>query len=93
MFFLKLYFISYQFCTQFQFLGFNNQYDAPIFQIEDGCQPPVELASKDRNIIAATFTTFLLKNIGKIIHVIFCGNTNEPLQLKYKFEHFKKEVH
>ncbi len=50
---------------QFQFLGYNNQLDAPVFQIDDGCQPPVELASRDRNIIAATFTTFLLKNIGE----------------------------
>lgn len=37
---------------------------APAFYIEDGAQPPIELASKDRNVIAATFTHFLLKNIG-----------------------------
>lgn len=39
-------------------------YEAPVFVVEDGSQPPVELAAKDRNIIAATFTNFLLKNIG-----------------------------
>lgn len=36
----------------------------PVFIIDDGSQPKIELASKDRNIIAATFTHFLLKNIG-----------------------------
>lgn len=36
----------------------------PIFLIDDGTQPKIEMASKDRNIIAATFTHFLLKNIG-----------------------------
>lgn len=40
-----------------------NQY-GPVFIIDDGCQPKIEIASKDRNIIAATFTHFLLKNIG-----------------------------
>lgn len=51
--------------TKFYFNGYNNQYDnAPIFTIDDGSQPPVVLAAKERNIIAATFTNFLLKNIG-----------------------------
>lgn len=36
----------------------------PVFIIDDGSQPKIELASKDRDIIAATFTHFLLKNIG-----------------------------
>jgi hypothetical protein len=35
-----------------------------IFTIDDGSQPKIELASKDRNLIAATFTHFLIKNIG-----------------------------
>lgn len=35
-----------------------------MFLIDDGSQPRIELASRDRNIIAATFTHFLLKNIG-----------------------------
>lgn len=32
--------------------------------IDDGSQPKIELSSKDRNLIAATFTHFLIKNIG-----------------------------
>lgn len=40
--------------------------------IDDGCQQEVELISPDRNIIAATFTQFLLKNIGKkVFHFSF----------------------
>ena len=41
-----------------------------MFMIDDGSQPPVELAAKDRNIIAATFTNFLLKNIGRCPNVL-----------------------
>ena len=36
-----------------------------MFTIDDGAQAPVILAAKDRSIIAATFTKFLLRNIGK----------------------------
>ncbi|KAI0220593.1 Apoptosis-resistant E3 ubiquitin protein ligase 1 [Lamellibrachia satsuma] len=50
--------------TKFQFLGHSNQYHAPVVVIDDGCQAPVVLATKDRNIIAACFTNFLLNNIG-----------------------------
>lgn len=32
--------------------------------MDDGCQPKIELISKDRNVIAATFAQFLLKNMG-----------------------------
>lgn len=50
---------------QFHFDCSNNQYDGyDSFSIDDGCQPPVELISLYRDIIAATFTLFLLKNIG-----------------------------
>ncbi|XP_021704031.1 apoptosis-resistant E3 ubiquitin protein ligase 1 isoform X1 [Aedes aegypti] len=54
--------------TKFHFLPpsniqVNNSHGA-IFIIDDGCQPKIELASKERNVIAATFTHFLLKNIG-----------------------------
>lgn len=35
-----------------------------IFVIDDGSQPKIELSSRDRNLIAATFTHFLIKNIG-----------------------------
>lgn len=35
-----------------------------VFIIDDGSQPKIELSSKDRNLIAATFTHFLIKNIG-----------------------------
>jgi hypothetical protein len=34
--------------------------------VDDGCQPKVELIAKDRNVIAATFIHFLLKNIGTV---------------------------
>ncbi|XP_071079014.1 apoptosis-resistant E3 ubiquitin protein ligase 1-like [Haliotis cracherodii] len=60
----KLY--AFRVCpsTKFHFNGFNNQYEAPVFTIDDGAQPPIVLVAKDRNIIAATFTNYLLKNIG-----------------------------
>ncbi|ELT91789.1 hypothetical protein CAPTEDRAFT_203657, partial [Capitella teleta] len=50
--------------TKFQFLGLDRHYDTPTLLIEDGCQAPVEIASKDRDVIASVFTIFLLKNIG-----------------------------
>ncbi|XP_059144171.1 apoptosis-resistant E3 ubiquitin protein ligase 1-like [Physella acuta] len=50
--------------TKFIFNGVSNQFDAPTFVIEDGSQQSVELAAQDRNIIAATFSSFLLKSIG-----------------------------
>lgn len=51
--------------TKFHFLPqMVTQLHGPVFVIDDGAQPKIELASKDRNIIAATFTHFLLKNIG-----------------------------
>lgn len=40
------------------------QSNNPVFIIDDGSQPKIELSSKDRNVITATFTHFLLKNIG-----------------------------
>ena len=40
-----------------------------MFTIDDGAQAPVILAAKTRSIIAATFTKFLLKNIGRCIIV------------------------
>ncbi|XP_030382842.1 apoptosis-resistant E3 ubiquitin protein ligase 1 isoform X4 [Scaptodrosophila lebanonensis] len=51
--------------TKFHFLPqLVTQLHGPVFIIDDGAQPRIELASRDRNIIAATFTHFLLKNIG-----------------------------
>lgn len=44
----------------------NNQHNHPSFIVDDGCQPKVELVAKDRNVIAATFIHFLLKNIGTV---------------------------
>ncbi|GLV39987.1 uncharacterized protein CBL_10882 [Carabus blaptoides fortunei] len=41
----------------------NDNYGSP-FIVDDGCQPKIELVSKERNVIAATFTQFLLKNMG-----------------------------
>lgn len=52
-------------CLQFHFLPPSNlQTSGQVFIIDDGSQPKIELSSKDRNVIAATFTHFLLKNIG-----------------------------
>ncbi|KAG5675377.1 hypothetical protein PVAND_005286 [Polypedilum vanderplanki] len=42
----------------------SNSSNGTIFIIDDGSQPKIELSSKDRNLIAATFTHFLIKNIG-----------------------------
>ncbi|XP_070577251.1 apoptosis-resistant E3 ubiquitin protein ligase 1-like isoform X2 [Ptychodera flava] len=50
--------------TKFQFNGVNNECGHPMFAIDDGAQPPIDLASKERDLLAATFTQFLLKNIG-----------------------------
>ncbi|KAG8182939.1 hypothetical protein JTE90_010568 [Oedothorax gibbosus] len=51
--------------TKFKFQGTKNGFQGePTLVIDDGCQQEVELISNDRNIIAATFTQFLLKNIG-----------------------------
>lgn len=51
--------------TKFHFLPqLPTHVHGPIFIIDDGSQPKIELASRDRSIIAATFTHFLLKNIG-----------------------------
>jgi hypothetical protein len=40
--------------------------------VDDGCQPKVELVAKDRNVIAATFIHFLLKNIGTVAAANSC---------------------
>lgn len=57
---------TYRVCpsTKFSFSGFSNQLSSHVFSIDDGAQAPVILAAKDRSIIAATFTKFLLRNIG-----------------------------
>ncbi|CAB0031725.1 unnamed protein product [Trichogramma brassicae] len=59
--------VTFRLCpsTKFHFDSPNNQHEGyDSFTIDDGCQPPVELISHYRDIIAATFTLFLLKNIG-----------------------------
>ncbi|XP_046663989.1 apoptosis-resistant E3 ubiquitin protein ligase 1 [Homalodisca vitripennis] len=58
--------VTFRLCpsTKFQFLSDNRYSSLPAFVIDDGSQPKVELMAKDRNVIAATFTHFLLKNIG-----------------------------
>jgi hypothetical protein len=38
--------------------------NAFMFTIDDASQPKIELSSPNRNLIAATFTHFLIKNIG-----------------------------
>ncbi|KAG8037554.1 hypothetical protein G9C98_005764 [Cotesia typhae] len=59
--------VTFRLCpsTKFHFDNSNNEYEGyDSFSIDDGCQPPVELISHYRDVIAATFTLFLLKNIG-----------------------------
>ncbi|XP_064623307.1 apoptosis-resistant E3 ubiquitin protein ligase 1-like isoform X2 [Lineus longissimus] len=50
--------------TKFVFKGHNNLVDLPAFTVDDCCQLPIDLASKDTTLIAATYASFLLKNIG-----------------------------
>jgi hypothetical protein len=48
-----------------QYLNYeNNEISNQLLIIDDGSQPPVELLSDERNVIAATFSQFLLNNIG-----------------------------
>lgn len=63
---LKLLLTKLLFTFQFYFNGYNSRYDAPVMTIYDCSQPHVTLAAKDRNIIAATFTSFMQRNIGII---------------------------
>lgn len=44
--------------------AFSSSNYGSLFTIDDASQPKIELSSKDRNLIAATFTHFLIKNIG-----------------------------
>ncbi|XP_076250945.1 apoptosis-resistant E3 ubiquitin protein ligase 1 isoform X1 [Rhynchophorus ferrugineus] len=53
---------STKFIFQSETLKLNDSGDS--FIIDDGCQPKVELISKEKNVIAATFAQFLLKNMG-----------------------------
>ena len=50
---------------QLQFLSINNQLGVPTILIDDGSQPPIKLSLKDAKVVVATFTHFLLRNIGK----------------------------
>ena len=66
--------VTFRLCpsTKFQFSKTSNNYSIEdnidvqkqLLVIDDGCQPPVELLSDERNVIAATFTAHLLYNIG-----------------------------
>lgn len=58
--------ITFRLCpsTKFQFKGSNNHEGEPVLVIDDGCQSQVEMVCEERDVIAATFTQFLLKNIG-----------------------------
>lgn len=51
--------------TKFQFNGPNTTSPEYLdFIVDDGGQAPITMASKDRDLLAATFTKFLLSNIG-----------------------------
>lgn len=70
---VRKYLLQLQFCfSSFPYFQFNFQPEFlkcsedchNSFTIDDGCQPKIELVSKERNVIAATFAQFLLKNMG-----------------------------
>ncbi|XP_071041064.1 apoptosis-resistant E3 ubiquitin protein ligase 1 isoform X3 [Parasteatoda tepidariorum] len=64
--FFPKHLVTFRLCpsTKFKFQSRKDIIQAdPVLIIDDGCQE-VELISPDRNIIVATFTQFLLKNIG-----------------------------
>ncbi|ODN02096.1 Apoptosis-resistant E3 ubiquitin protein ligase 1, partial [Orchesella cincta] len=50
--------------TKLQFLMASNQHGLPTILIDDGSQPAIKVAMKDAKIVVATFTHFLLRNIG-----------------------------
>jgi len=43
----------------------SNQHALPTILIDDGSQPAIKVAMKDAKIVVATFTHFLLRNIGR----------------------------
>lgn len=54
------------FAFQFQFQGPNAKDPEYFdFSVDDGGQEPITMASKDRDLLAAAFTKFLLSNIGE----------------------------
>ncbi|XP_031829321.1 apoptosis-resistant E3 ubiquitin protein ligase 1 isoform X3 [Nomia melanderi] len=87
--------VTFRLCpsTKFHFNCSSNQYDGyDSFSIDDGCQPPVELISLYRDIIAATFTLFLLKNIGGSEtfadkQLFFCHEVR-----KYHLKHYHEKL-
>ncbi|XP_078726681.1 apoptosis-resistant E3 ubiquitin protein ligase 1 [Lampetra fluviatilis] len=50
--------------TKFHYYGRDAATGLPTLVIDDGTQPPAELVLRDRNVLAATFTRFLLRSIG-----------------------------
>ncbi|XP_014682029.1 PREDICTED: apoptosis-resistant E3 ubiquitin protein ligase 1-like [Priapulus caudatus] len=61
---MRLY--TFRLCPSTKFIFHSNSdgEDDHAFTIDDGSQPPLRLTSPDCNVISATFTQFLLKNIG-----------------------------
>ncbi|XP_072895355.1 apoptosis-resistant E3 ubiquitin protein ligase 1 isoform X2 [Hemitrygon akajei] len=50
--------------TKFYYHGLDPVHKFQTLVVDDGIQPPVELSCKERNIMAATFISFLHNNIG-----------------------------
>ncbi|KAH7972885.1 hypothetical protein HPB52_018468 [Rhipicephalus sanguineus] len=73
--------ITFRLCpsTKFQFKGSNNHEGEPVLVVDDGCQPQIEMVCEERDVIAATFTQFLLKNIVRKLHQ---KHYHDKLQLK-----------
>uniref|UniRef100_A0A8C4WWT8 HECT-type E3 ubiquitin transferase n=2 Tax=Eptatretus burgeri TaxID=7764 RepID=A0A8C4WWT8_EPTBU len=50
--------------TKFSFRGLDPVNGLPTLLIDDGMQSPIEIACQERNVLAATYTRFLLRSIG-----------------------------
>ncbi|XP_030069725.1 apoptosis-resistant E3 ubiquitin protein ligase 1 isoform X3 [Microcaecilia unicolor] len=68
-FYLKIFpwrLFTFRVCpgTKFSYHGPDPVHKLLTLVVDDGIQPPVEVSCKERNILAATFISFLHKNIG-----------------------------
>nr|XP_033807473.1 apoptosis-resistant E3 ubiquitin protein ligase 1 isoform X4 [Geotrypetes seraphini] len=68
-FYLKIFpwrLFTFRVCpgTKFSYHGPDPIHKLLTLVVDDGIQPPVEVSCKERNILAATFISFLHKNIG-----------------------------
>ena len=43
----------------------DESHEFPVFTVDDGTQEPLSIMCKDRNVLVATFSSFLISGIGK----------------------------